>query len=60
MYEFSFAVTVTNIGTSNVQEEIVITIKHTGNGIPHNDRIAIFYKKGRLAQGVDHDNPNYN
>ena len=59
LYEFSFGVTVTNIGTANVQEEIVVTIKHTGNDLTHADVISIFYDKGFFAQAVDYNNPNY-
>lgn len=59
LYAFEFAVTVTNSGASNVQEQIVVTIKYTGDGNVSGGQTTLFEHKMCRIQAADYNNPNY-
>ena len=59
LYEVEFGVTVTNYDNSNVQEQIVVTLKHTGNGLDHADSIRLFDHKVALLHATNFDNPQF-
>ena len=45
-YEIDVACTVTNHGASNVQQELVVTIKYTGDGLVEQAEVICFSKAG--------------
>ena len=59
LYTYEFAVTITNSGASNVQEQIVVTIKYTGDGNPAIGSTMLFRDKRVRLIAVDYNNPNY-
>ena len=42
-----------------VTEEIVLTIKHTGDGFAKSDIITLFKEKLVVMQAADYNNPTY-
>ncbi len=58
-YDVSFSVVVTNAGASNVQEEITVTIKYTGDGNPEGASFDLFKPKQVKLRAADYNNPAY-